>query len=261
MLGEKSKENIRNTRKNIEIAAIFFAIAAVAPLILTAASVSASGSLACSSSCTTSYCMCMSNCTGGYFNLYSSSDCSGITYKKIIISSSNVNFTTASSPTYGKILCSDDMSVSPCYLINLTTAVTTTTTTSATTTTTTTTTLAACPYDCCVSVPGYQNQYCPTGQLCQNNACVTSKSDCPNDCCVNDPNYNDKFCSDSSATCTNGKCVTPGPQINYYLIGAIAVVIVVGVVGFYFLRDKIVGKKGSSNQQTYDALKKKWGSR
>lgn len=233
-------------------------------LTFNASFASASASLNCSSSCTTGYCACSSNCTSGYFNLYPTSDCSGITMKKVIMSNNNFTFTSTYNLTYGKILCSDDKNVSPCYVINLTAAIPTTTTTTTTTTSATTTTtplLAACPYDCCVNLPGYQTRFCSGGQTCQNNACVSSKSDCPNDCCVNDPNYNDKFCSDSNAVCTNGKCVTPGPQINYYLIGAIAVVIVIGVVVFYFLRDKIAGKKGSSNQQAYDALKKKWTQR
>jgi len=225
-------------------------------LIFSMTASSAVPALNCSSTCTTSYCFCSTNCTTGYFNLYTTSDCSGIAKKKVGYDNGTFGFVPIAQTTYGKILCADG-NVSSCYILNLTQATTTTTTLTTTTSKTTTMTPAPCPYDCCVNLPGYQSKFCSSNWICQNNACVSTKSDCPNECCVSDPNYNDRFCADSSVTCINGKCVSPGPNISYSLIGIIAIIIVVGVVVFYFLRYKFTGHKNEVGD-AYEALKKKW---
>ena len=227
-------------------------------------SVYADNTISCyQNNCTTSFCSCSSNCYSGYFNIYSSGNCSGIATSKIIIANSSMSFIPTSSVLYGKILCGGG-NVSQCYILNLTSSATSTTTTTAITTSTTTTTssLLPCPNECCVNLPGYQTVTCGDNQFCaSDNTCQPLKTDCPNQCCVNDDNYNTKLCTDSNANCVNGQCVVPGPNISYNIVIGIAAVIIVVVLAFYFLRDKLAGKKGASNSDAFEALKKKWSSR
>jgi len=250
--------------KNILIVLAFFAFAFSLATVFSAANVYADYTINCGSNCTTNYCSCSSTCTSGYFNIYSSSNCSGIASNKIIISNSSFNFVPPSTLMYGKILCTGG-NISACYLINLTFATPTTTTTTivpTTTTTTTTPALLPCPNQCCSNLPGYQTVTCPNGQTCAADmTCKPIKTDCLSECCVNDQNYNDKLCSSSDATCISGKCVTPGPQISYSLVLIIAIIVIVAVVAFYFIRDKVAGKKGASNKDAYETLKGKWSSR
>jgi len=217
-----------------------------------ALSVSVSAKVTCSACVANDQCACdISDCTAGLLRFYASSDCSGTATSRLVFSTGSVDWTpTGTKSYYAKAFC-DDGTTSPCSAkIAVSATQTTTTTTKATTPS-----IADCLYECCVGESGVRTVYCPSGQTCDNNVCVQTKSDCTDECCVSEANYIDKLCT-GDATCANGKCVAPGPNIPYSLIGIIALIVVIVVLVFLFLMSRRKNEEGM-----WEALKGKWSGR
>jgi len=165
------------------------------------------------STCQLGSCFCnVTECSTGSLEVYSS-NCTGIPIKEFIFSNSSFNWTSAKALNYNFLVYCDSGTKSNCTNVNLTAyaANVTTTTTSTTIHTTSSTTTAAslkdtCPYDCCVGDPNYFNKYCSEGSDCVNNQCVSSST----------------------------TAQSSGIQINYSLVGLVAVAILVIVFLFYF---------------------------
>lgn len=205
------------------------------------------------STCAPGNCYCsISECPTGSLDVYST-QCSGIPVKEFTFANNTFNWTQANANNYYFQVFCDSGAISNCTNADLTSFsnITTTTTTSATSnsSTTTTVTRVTCPsiYDCCVGDPNYINKYCSPGYVCNNYQCV---SQFPTTTLITSQTPT-TIAEGGSEGGTGG-----GNQINYSLIGIVAVVIIAGVFIFFVLK----GRTHKNNQEDkWGELYKKYG--
>lgn len=179
--------------------------------------------------CAVGTCYCnVTECPSGTMDIYTT-QCSGFPVKEFIFANSNFTWMGSQSLNYYfKVLC-DNGNTANCTNVNLTSFSIPTTTTTTTTSATTTSSVPLqtnCPYDCCIGDPSYYNRYCAEGEQCINNQCIA----------------------------TTTTAAPSGPAINYSLIGIVAIVIIVAVFVFFFIKNR----KPSDRWET---LYKKYGRR
>ncbi len=181
--------------------------------------------------CTKCYpgaCSCtVSECANGTLDVYTAA-CTGTPVKEFVFTNGSFIWTSARTMNYYLQVYCDSGIISSCINLNLTSYLITATTTT-TTTTTTTFQKTGCPYDCCVGEFSYLDKYCPEGSVCTNNQCIGS--------------------STTSETVSN-----QGFQINYSIVGILAIVIIAAVFVFYFF-------KGRKPEDKWSTLYKKYGSK
>ena len=167
--------------------------------------------------CTNCYpgtCICnITECSSGTLDVYTTL-CAGIPIKEFIFANNSFNWTSSQAKNYYLQAYCDSGIKSTCVNVNLTSFAIITTTTTTTTTTTLTPQKTDCPYDCCVGEENYFNRYCPAGYDCINNQCISSAT---------------------SETATQGN---QGYQINYSIVGIVAIVIIAAVFLYYFFTGK-----------------------
>lgn len=174
--------------------------------------------------CSPQSCYCnITECVNGSLDVYATV-CTGIPMKEFVFTNGSFTWTSALAQNYYLQAYCDSGIMSNCTNVNLTSYAVTTTTT----TTTTTISKSTCPYDCCIAEINYFNKYCQEGYDCISNQCISS--------------------STSETTSGNG-----GYQINYSIVGIVAIIIIAAVFLFYFLQ----GRKPKEDR--WAALYKKYG--
>jgi len=197
------------------------------------------------SNCVTGACSCsISECNTGSLDIYTS-PCTGIPVKEFVFDNGIFSWAKADASNYYFQAFCDSGVRSNCTYVNLASSVSKETNVTTTSTSTTTTiTKTACPNECCVGDPNYYTKFCPTGYYCENNQCVQqfAPSETPTET-VTTFNEGGGISNESS-----------GFQLNYSIIGIVAIVIIAGVLIFYFLR-----KKPAKTQDKWSELYKKYG--
>jgi hypothetical protein len=182
--------------------------------------------------CQVGNCFCnVTECSSGSLSVYLT-QCTGIPIKDFTFTNGSFVWTDSEAKNYYLQVFCDSGTISNCKnvdLTSITTSTTTDTSTSTTTTSTTTTTTfqkLACPseYGCCNGETNYYNKHCNEGYECIDNQCVIT---------------------------TTSTTTEPTPQINYSLIGGIAILIVVAVFAYYFLKERQPKDKWSELYKKY----------
>jgi hypothetical protein len=172
--------------------------------------------------CSPQACYCnITECVNGTLDVYAIA-CTGIPIKEFIFTNGSFTWTSALAQNYYLQAYCDSGIMSNCNNVNLTSY--------ATTTTTTVLQKTDCPYDCCIAETNYVDRYCPEGYDCISNQCIS--------------------------TVTTETQENQGYQINYSIIGIVAIVIIAAVFLFYFF----TGKK-KPEEDRWSALYKKYRRR
>lgn len=172
------------------------------------------------SACAPGDCYCnVIECPNGTVSVYTTL-CTGIPAEKLAFTNNSLTWSNAQAMTYYFQIYCDSGNISNCTKVDLSSFVTTTTTTTIPQETT-------CPYDCCVGETNYIDKYCPEGYDCVNNQCIGSST---------------------TETTTSSQ----GFQINYSIVGILAIVIIAAIFVFYFF-------KGRKPEDSWSTLYKKYG--